>query len=56
MFLNPFRMVQTNIMIENQVNKKISVALFNITLFEAVKIIAEDNGFEFSYDCIKVFC
>ncbi len=46
---------ETNVMIENQVNKKISVALFNVTVFNAVKIIAEDNGFEFSYDSQRFF-
>lgn len=41
---------ETNIIIENDVNKRISIALFNIPVFNAVKVIATDNGLDFSYD------
>ena len=41
---------QTNILLDNKITAKISAALFNVEVFNAVKMIAEDNGFEFSYD------
>ncbi|MDP4196303.1 MAG: hypothetical protein Q8940_14700 [Bacteroidota bacterium] len=41
---------QTNIVIDNSINNRISAALFNVTLFSAVKMIAMDNGFDFSFD------
>ncbi len=46
---------KTNIVIENDITSKISVALFNVSVFNAVKIIAEDNGFVFSYDSIRFY-
>ena len=46
---------QTNIVIENDITSKISVALFNVSVFNAIKIIAEDNGFVFSYDSLRFY-
>jgi type IV pilus assembly protein PilQ len=46
---------ETNIVTDNSINNKISVSLFNIDVFNAVKIIATDNGFEFSYDSQRFF-
>ncbi len=46
---------KTNIVIENDISSKVSVALFNVTVFNAVKIIAEDNGFLFSYDSLRFY-
>ena len=46
---------ETNIVVENDVNKKISISLFNIKLFDAVKVIAIDNGFDFEYDKDRFF-
>lgn len=40
----------TNVMIDNQVNTKASIALFNVSVFNAIKMIAEDNNLDFSYD------
>ena len=44
-----------NIVIDNQVNQKISVALFNVRVFEALKIIADDYNLEFRYDQNRFF-
>jgi len=41
---------KTNIIVDNNINAKISTALFNLDLFNTVKVIAEDNGFDLSYD------
>lgn len=41
---------ETNITIDNDISKRISIALFNLNVFDAVKIIATDNGFEFKYN------
>ncbi|MDP2363128.1 MAG: hypothetical protein Q8M94_05095, partial [Ignavibacteria bacterium] len=46
---------ETNIIVENDVNKKVSVSLFNIKVFDAVKLVAEDNGLEFKYDNNRFF-
>jgi type IV pilus assembly protein PilQ len=46
---------ETNIIVENDVNKKVSVSLFNIKVFDAVKLLAEDNGLEFKYDNNRFF-
>jgi type IV pilus assembly protein PilQ len=46
---------KTNIVIDNSINSKISVTLFGVTVFSAIKTIAEDNGFEFSYDSLRFF-
>ena len=46
---------KTNIVVDNQINKKISVALFMLPLLDAVQIIAEDNGYEFSFDEQRFF-
>jgi type IV pilus assembly protein PilQ len=44
---------KTNIVIENTINNKISVALFNLPVMDALKIIAGDNGFVFGYDSMR---
>lgn len=44
-----------NILIDNRINTRVSTALFNISVFDAVKMIAEDNGFEFSYDAQRLY-
>lgn len=41
---------KTNIVVDNNINVKISTALYNLDLFSVVKIIAEDNGLDFTYD------
>jgi type IV pilus assembly protein PilQ len=41
---------KTNIIVDNNINTKISTALFNLDLYNTIKVIAEDNGFVFSYD------
>lgn len=46
---------ETNIMLDNQINKRVSVALFKISVFDAVKMIAEDNGLEFAFDENRFF-
>lgn len=46
---------ETNIIVENDVNKKVSISLFNIKLFNAVKLITEDNGLEFRFDNNRFF-
>lgn len=46
---------ETNIIVDNDVNKKVSVSLFNIKVFDAVKLLAEDNGLELRYDNNRFF-
>ncbi|MBE0539121.1 MAG: hypothetical protein IH620_05365 [Ignavibacterium sp.] len=46
---------ETNIIVGNDINKKVSVSLFNIKVFDAVKLIAEDNELEFKYDSQRFF-
>jgi len=46
---------KTNIVVENDITSKVSVALFNVSVFNAVKVISEDNGFEFSYDSLRFY-
>lgn len=46
---------ETNIVVENDINKRVSISLFNIKVFDAVKIIAEDNGLEFKSDSQRFF-
>lgn len=41
---------KTNIVVDNNITTRISTALYNLDLFSVVKIIAEDNGLDFSYD------
>lgn len=41
---------ETNILIDNDISKKISVSFFNIRLFDAVRLIALDNGLDFKFD------
>lgn len=46
---------KTNIAIDNDIDSKISVALFNVTVANAIKLIAEDNGYNYSYDKQRFF-
>lgn len=46
---------QTNIVIDNSINSRISTALFNVSLFSAVRMIAADNGYDFSYDSERFY-
>ncbi|MBI2418558.1 MAG: type II secretion system protein GspD [Ignavibacteriales bacterium] len=46
---------ETNIVIDNMVDAKITVALFNISVADAIRIIAEDNRFDFSFDKQRFF-
>jgi type IV pilus assembly protein PilQ len=46
---------KTNIVIDNSINKRVSVALHKLTLRDAIQIIAEDNGYEFSFDSNRFF-
>lgn len=46
---------QTNISIDNKVNKNISVILHSTSVINAVRLIAEDNGFSFSYDSLRFY-
>ncbi|HEX3072196.1 MAG TPA: hypothetical protein VHP30_01165, partial [Ignavibacteriales bacterium] len=46
---------KTNVVIDNAVNMRASIALFNIELMSALKIIAEDNGLVFSFDENRFF-
>lgn len=46
---------ETNIVVENDINKNISVSLFNISVFDAIKIIASDNNLEFEFDEQRFF-
>lgn len=41
---------KTNIVIENSINKSVSVALFEVNVFEAIQMIANDNDVLFSFD------
>lgn len=41
---------ETNISVDNRLNLKINIALYNLTVFDAVKLIALDNGCDFIYD------
>ncbi|MBL1214639.1 MAG: hypothetical protein HND52_14895, partial [Ignavibacteriae bacterium] len=44
---------QTNIAIDNQINKRITISLFDLRVYDAVKIIAEDNHFDFKHDSLR---
>ncbi|QQS36975.1 MAG: secretin and TonB N-terminal domain-containing protein [Ignavibacteriales bacterium] len=46
---------ETNIVVNNDINKRVSVALFNMTVFDAIKTIAEDNELVFQYDNRRFF-
>lgn len=41
---------KTNVVISNDITVKISIALFDVSVLNAIKMIAEDYGFAFSYD------
>lgn len=46
---------KTNIVVDNRINKRVSVALFDLTVFNTIKIITEDNGFDFAHDNKRFF-
>ncbi len=46
---------QCNIIVDNSVRQKVSIALFKISVFDAVRMIAEDNGLLFEYDSLRMF-
>lgn len=46
---------QANIVIDNQINQKISITLFNVSVFDALKIIADDYALEFRYDNVRFY-
>ena len=46
---------KTNIVVDNNVDSKISVALFKISVIDAIEIIAVDNNYEFDYDANRFF-
>ncbi|MFZ1288482.1 MAG: hypothetical protein WAR79_00205 [Melioribacteraceae bacterium] len=46
---------ETNIMLDNQIDRRVSVALFKICVFDAIKMIAEDNDLEFAFDENRFF-
>ncbi|MFO7445912.1 MAG: hypothetical protein R6W90_06065, partial [Ignavibacteriaceae bacterium] len=46
---------QTNIVVENQINQKVSVTLFNVKVSDAIKMISEDNNLSFSFDQQRFF-
>ena len=46
---------KTNIVVDNNVNCKVSVALFKISVIDAIEIIAADNNYEFDYDANRFF-
>ena len=46
---------QTNIVVDNRINSRISAALFKISVIDAIQIIAEDNGFNFYYDSQRFY-
>ena len=46
---------ETNVVIDKDLNIRISVALFNITVFDAIEIIAKDNGCNFRFDSKRFF-
>ncbi len=46
---------KTNIVVDNKISQKISTALFDISLFDAVKIISSDNGLLFAYDSLRFY-
>lgn len=46
---------ETNIVIDNEVNARISVSLFKISVFDAIEIIALDNNYKFDYNDQRFF-
>lgn len=46
---------ETNVMIDKDLNARISAALFNITVFDAIEVITIDNGYKFRYDAKRFF-
>lgn len=46
---------ETNIMLDNRIERKVSVALFNLSVHDAIKVITEDNNLEFYFDENRFF-
>jgi len=46
---------KTNIFVDNKITQKVSIALFDISVFDAIKMISTDNNFEFGYDSQRFF-
>ncbi len=46
---------EVNIVIDNQINQKISITLFDVKVFDALKVIADDHGLEFRYDHTRFY-
>ena len=46
---------EANIVIDNQINQKISVSLFKVRVFDALKIIATDYGLDFKFDQTRFY-
>ncbi|MFC2139726.1 hypothetical protein ACFLR4_03605 [Bacteroidota bacterium] len=46
---------KTNIIVDNRINRRISIALFDLSLFDALKIIASDNNLNFRFDNNRFF-
>ena len=46
---------ETNIVMDKNLNVRISVALFNLSVFDAIEIIAKDNDLIFKYDEKRFF-
>ncbi len=46
---------KTNVMVDNKISKRTSAALFNISVFDAIKIIAKDNNLTFDFDETRFF-
>lgn len=44
---------KTNIWVDNKITKRTSISLFDLTVFEAIKIIANDNNLIVNYDSIR---
>jgi len=46
---------KTNVMVENSITNKVSIALYDVSVFQALEILARDNGLEFAYDKSRFF-
>ncbi|HEX2961747.1 MAG TPA: hypothetical protein VHO43_08145 [Ignavibacteriales bacterium] len=45
----------TNIVVDNSINGRASAALFNVSVLNAIEMIARDNGYDFSYDSLRFY-
>lgn len=44
-----------NIVIDNRISAHVSTALFNVSVFDAVRMIARDNNLDFFYDAQRLY-